>query len=271
MAGILNRLFGSDANVRAPQFDGILYPADADELRARITALLADADTVPDDRPFRGILVPLSDLSYCGPVAATAYARLTGKPKRVVLLGPSQRVPFRGLALPSHDAFETPLGNCPVDDEARETLLEQPRVRILDQPHEPEPSLEVQLPWLQVCFDHSFEILPVLVGDVSHQDAVAALDPVLDDETLLVSASELSRDHAADLAREQDQETAEVIVSLDPSRVLFSMVTARVPVQTIMSLAAERGWAAETLAVANSGDTADETGLVVGYGAFAFA
>ena len=55
---------------------------------------------------------------YSGPIAASAYScldEIADGVSRVVLLGPSHRVYFEGLAVPSADAFATPLGQIPID------------------------------------------------------------------------------------------------------------------------------------------------------------
>ena len=49
----------------------------------------------------------------------------------VVLLGPVHRVPVRGLATVSDEAFATPLGQVPIDREALASLADLPQVSVL--------------------------------------------------------------------------------------------------------------------------------------------
>jgi hypothetical protein len=69
--------------------------------------------------PPKAIIVPHAGYVYSGPIAASAYARLKAAREdiitRVVLLGPSHRVGFRGIAVSGMAAFATPLGQIPVD------------------------------------------------------------------------------------------------------------------------------------------------------------
>ena len=63
-----------------------------------------------------------------GPIAGTAYAALRPireRIRRVVLLGPSHRVPVRGLATSSAAFFRTPLGplRLDLDDGSRREIL----------------------------------------------------------------------------------------------------------------------------------------------------
>ena len=56
----------------------------------------------------KAIIGPHAGYVYSGPVAARAYARLTkarGKISRVVLIGPSHYVAFRGLAVDTAEAW----------------------------------------------------------------------------------------------------------------------------------------------------------------------
>ena len=73
-----------------------------------------------------------------GRVAAQAFATLceAGQSvKRVVLIGPAHFVPVRGIAAPTVDAFETPLGRVPVDRDALSAISEL--VVETDAPHAP--------------------------------------------------------------------------------------------------------------------------------------
>src|SRR5581483_5765877 len=132
---------------------------------------------------------------YSGPVAASAYAQLQqarGSVKRVILLGPAHWVAFKGLAGSSTDAFATPLGLAPVDRPALARALALPQVRILDEAHMQEHSLEVHLPFLQEILG-DFTFLPLVVG-AAEPEAVSEVLRALwnGPETLIVVSSDLS-------------------------------------------------------------------------------
>jgi AmmeMemoRadiSam system protein B len=73
------------------------------------------------------------------------------------------RVPVRGLATVSDQAFATPLGEVPIDREALDSLADLPQVVTSDAAHAMEHSLEVQLPFLQKTLG-SFKLVPFAVG-----------------------------------------------------------------------------------------------------------
>ena len=86
-------------------------------------------------------------------MAATAFATLAESAetiRRVILIGPAHYVTFRGIAIPSVEAFETPLGAVPLNRAALAVVATLPAVRSADAAHAPEHALEVELPFLQV-------------------------------------------------------------------------------------------------------------------------
>ena len=94
-------------DVRPAAVAGSFYPEAPARLAAQVRAFLAGAvDT--KGAPPKAVIVPHAGYVYSGPVAAAAYARLAplrGIVTRVVLLGPTHRVPVRGLAVPRARAF----------------------------------------------------------------------------------------------------------------------------------------------------------------------
>ena len=91
--------------------------------------------------------------------------------ERVVLLGPSHRVAFRGIATSSATSFETPLGEVPLDREAIARVEKLPWVAAVDAAHAGEHSLEVHLPFLQRCLE-GFRLVPLVVGDAARHRPV---------------------------------------------------------------------------------------------------
>lgn len=260
------------ASIRRPAVAGMFYPADAAVLRSTVTALLAAAGVHGD--PPKALVVPHAGYVYSGPVAASAYACLAplrGRITRVVLLGPAHRVWFQGLALPSDDAFATPLGVVRVDLAAAASLSDLPQVRVFDAPHADEHGLEVHLPFLQVALDE-FAIVPLVVGEAASVDVAEVIDRLWGGpETLVVVSSDLSHylDYAA--ARRLDAATTAHVEALRDDALGNDSACGRVPLAGLLRVARRRGLAVTTLDLRNSGDTAGPKDRVVGYGAYAFS
>lgn len=249
---------------------GMFYPADQHQLHAMIQGYLDKAEAT-GGLP-KAVIAPHAGYVYSGPVAASAYARLRqgrGRVSRVVLLGPSHRVGFRGLATSSAEQFATPLGNVPIDQKANASVLALPFVHELDPAHALEHSLEVHLPFLQEVLGE-FSLVPVVVGEATAEEVYAVLEALWGgDETLIVISSDLSHYHDYATARRMDAATSQAIEDLRGEDIGFEDACGRLPVKGLLLAAKRRGMDVKTLDLRNSGDTAGGKDQVVGYGAYA--
>ena len=254
---------------REPAVAGTFYPANPEQLHLMLEQYLTDAAT--DAKGPKAIIVPHAGYIYSGPIAASAYARIKNvhdRISRVVLIGPSHRVAFRGLAVSRADTFATPLGQIAVDQAAVETILDLPFVEYLEQAHTYEHSLEVQLPFLQEVLD-SFEIVPIVAGDASPEQVSQVLDALWGgDETLIVISSDLSHYHDYASAQQMDESTSRVIEQLQYEQLDSEFACGNVPVSGLLKLARKKSLSVLTIDLRNSGDTAGDKDRVVGYGAY---
>lgn len=260
----------STAKIRPPAVAGTFYPADATELRAMIRGFLAQVD-IDEEAPPKAIIVPHAGYIYSGPVAASAYARLRSARnliRRVVLLGPSHRVPFYGLATTTADQFATPLGTVPVDQAAIARISGLRQITLLDEAHALEHSLEVHIPFLQETLE-AFTLVPLVVGDASPQDVAQVLEMLWGGpETLIVISSDLSHYHDYATAQRMDRATSAAIEALRPQDIHYEQACGRNPVNGLLYLAKTHQLHAKTVDLRNSGDTAGPRDRVVGYGAY---
>ncbi len=270
-----NVVAGSSSLIRPPAVAGSFYPGRRDQLAGAVDGYLRDAALrVPDDSGApKAIVAPHAGYVYSGPVAASAYARLgpaRDVVRRVVLLGPSHRVPVRGLATTSADAFQTPLGEVPIDGDARDLALSLPQVTLSDEAHAYEHSLEVQLPFLQRVLG-PFTLVPFSVGSARADEVAEVLEALWGGpETLIVVSSDLSHYHDYDTARRLDETTRQAIERFDPDGLDEESACGRVPVRGLLVAARRHGLAVETVDLRSSGDTAGPRDEVVGYGSWIF-
>ena len=259
-------------SVRKPAVAGLFYPADADELSDLVDALLADAPGASAPPP-KAVIAPHAGYIYSGPVAACAYARLAPVRKRirrVLLLGPAHRVAFRGLACPSAESFETPLGRIALDRAALGAIADLPGVVSRDDAHAEEHSLEVHLPFLQTLF-HDFTLVPLVVGDAPAAQVAAVIERLWGGtETAIVVSSDLSHYRSYDVAQRLDRATSRAIEGLRYEDIGYDDACGRAPVGGLLHAARARGLTAHTIDLRNSGDTAGPRDQVVGYGAYVF-
>ncbi|TXH61472.1 MAG: AmmeMemoRadiSam system protein B [Burkholderiaceae bacterium] len=263
----------TDHSVRPAAVAGLFYPGDAATLRAQIAGLLGAAGTPARDAAPKILLAPHAGYVYSGAVAAEAYATLGAaareRIRRVVLLGPSHRVALRGLAAPTVEAFETPLGRIAIDRAALDSLADLPQVVARDDAHASEHALEVQLPFLQTVLA-DFRLVPLVVGHATPEEVAEVITRLWGgEETLIVISSDLS--HYLPYARAQaaDRATIDAVLRLDPA-LDHEQACGATPLAGALLAARAHGLAPRLLALCNSGDTAGDRARVVGYAAVAF-
>jgi MEMO1 family protein len=260
------------SRIRPPAVAGLFYPANANELRHDVSSYVDACSTrVGVASPPKALIVPHAGYRYSGSVAGFAYRRLqdwSAHIRHVVMLGPSHRVPMRGLAVPSVDSFATPLGNVPVNAAGRERLRELGLVGLSDAAHAAEHSLEVQLPFLQVVLG-DFDILPITVGFASAEQVARVIDAAWGGpDTLVLVSSDLSHYHTWNEARRLDAETSRSIVARS-SDLRDENACGACGINGLMQVARRRDLTVELLDQRNSGDTAGDRSRVVGYGSYA--
>jgi len=257
--------------IREPAVAGKFYPGEAEELSRSVEFLLDEVNIGAGDAP-KALIVPHAGYIYSGSVAARAYARLRpyrNQYQRVILLGPCHRIPVQGLALSAADVFRTPLGDVQLDKKAIANI-ESPHVEVFDETHEFEHSLEVHLPFLQLVLE-SFTLVPIVVGDTTHQRVADVLDALWGGpETLIVISSDLSHYLSYDQAHAVDGKTRQAIEDLEVRGIDRDAACGATPIGGLLITAKRRGMTVTTLDMKNSGDTAGDRRYVVGYGSWEF-
>lgn len=260
------------ASVRPAAVAGMFYPGDARSLAAELNDLFGGVERSQPRLGFpKALIVPHAGYIYSGEVAAHAYEELAaarGVVRRVVMLGPVHRVPVRGLAIPSDEAFATPLGLVPIDRAALGEVRNLQQVVTSDRAHLQEHALEVQLPFLQRQLGN-FALAPFAVGDASVQEVAQVIERLWGGpETLIVISTDLSHYHPYAQARAIDGATLDRIGSF-ATDLHHEEACGATPLNGFLALAKAKNMSMHLLAACNSGDTAGGKGQVVGYSAFA--
>lgn len=168
-----------NSEIRPPYVAGQFYDSSPERLNEFIRRIDSEgSEALPGVGKVRAVILPHAGYVFSARTAIQTLKTAGNGYKRMLLLAPSHRVAFRGLAVAEFGAYRTPLGDVPVDQDALSELMRQPEthVRNLPEAHQHEHSLEVQLPLLQY-FYHDFEIIPLITGfiDPSHAVAIAEL------------------------------------------------------------------------------------------------
>lgn len=250
---------------------GTFYPHDALTLSRSIRELLANSRA--DGTAPKALIAPHAGYIYSGAIAASAYARVSlsaAAITRVVLLGPSHRIGFSGLAQTSARQFLTPLGAVEIDRDAYHHISALPQMRICDPAHELEHSLEVHIPFLQETLG-DFRLVPLVVGDATAVQVSEVLERLWGGpETLIVVSSDLSHYHDYATAQAIDRRTSTAIERFEVKKISARHACGHNPIIGLLQAARHHELRATTLDLRNSGDTAGSRDRVVGYGAYCF-
>ena len=262
--------------LRHPAVAGRFYPGHPEDLRAEVETYLSQEDTQTPIRAI-GCIAPHAGYMYSGHVAGAVFARVD-VPKRCFVLCPNHTGLGRALAIVSEGAWETPLGQIPIDVELATALKERfPALNEDSAAHKAEHAAEVELPFLQMR-QGDLSFVPIALGtsqlEVLEQlgDALADVIAEQKDPVLVVASSDMNHYESDAVTRVKDHRAIERILSLDP-RGLHDVVTQQDismcgfgPAVAMLTAARQLGaQSAELLKYATSGDISGDRDLVVGY------
>ena len=154
--------------VRMPAVAGQFYDGNALTLRRQICTCEAALPEKADKPAACGVILPHAGYVFSMPTALrTLREAVGGTFKRIVLLSPSHRVAFRGMALSEDGLLRTPFGDVTAECElAGKLAAEHPELfAIREDAHRQEHAVEVQLPLLQYYFK-DLPVLPVVCGEM---------------------------------------------------------------------------------------------------------
>lgn len=276
--------FGSlHAQVKEPDVAGDFYPADKQELSALLEKFLSQSE--PDkEGTVTALIVPHAGYRFSGKTAGKGYCLVKAKNfSRVIILAPSHRRAFKGIALFPGSAFRTPLGPVEVDKELSRRLLSFQPASFDIRPFEKEHSLEVQLPFLQKTLK-DFQILPVIMGDMG-LDECERFGSVIGglmrgrDDILLVLSSDMYHGYDQEAQQSIDRHTLSCLEGMDPGRLHAGVAAGTMQLcgsgPVISGMYACRDLGGTKLTVLHSTDSGRETGnrragaWTVGYSACA--
>ncbi|MBI3615915.1 MAG: AmmeMemoRadiSam system protein B [Candidatus Omnitrophica bacterium] len=203
--------------IRRPVVAGIFYPEEKKSLAELIDQVVGRPQR--RERAF-ALLVPHGGYLSSAEVAGSVYSRVIW-PGRVVVMGPSHTGVGKPFSLMKKGAWETPLGNLPVDEPLARAILKQaPELEEDPKAHELEHAIEVQIPFLQrVGGVKSF--VPVLFqgGDAAAAqrigEGIARAVAQIKEEVLLICTTDLTRYEPKQIAQENDRRAIEPILALD--------------------------------------------------------
>lgn len=270
-------------DVRPSPIAGRWYEGHAKALSRSIDKFLDEAKLPELDGEVVGVIAPHAGHIYSGGVAGYAFAALRPlSPSLVAVISPMHHPYHDPLITTSHDAYQTPLGNVPVDKDALTeldvVLKSELGFGLSPVPHDPEHSLEIELPFLQRALKSEWKLLPVMVRaqDPSVSEGLGrALAQVLHHKDFaLVASTDLSHFYNQPAALKYDRFMLDRFESFDPAAAFDAERSGKGFACGLGAVTAVL-WAARELGAnkvkvlrhATSGDVTGDYSSVVGYGA----
>jgi AmmeMemoRadiSam system protein B len=243
---------------------------------------LDDAQLPALEGEVMAVIAPHAGHKYSGAVAGYAFAALRGRsPDLVAVVAPMHQPYFESLITTAHEAYSTPLGHIPVDQDALRELdvvsKSEVGFGLSAVPHDPEHSLEIELPFLQRALSSKWKLLPVMVRAREprvSQGLGRALAHVLRDKNfVMVASTDLSHFYNQQTALAYDRSMLNAIESFDPEAA-FDLERSGKGFACGLGAFAAVMWAARELGAdhvkvlryATSGNVTGDYSSVVGYG-----
>ena len=264
--------------IRHPAVAGKFYPKDSRKLLADVHSYLS-----PAAEPMRalGCVVPHAGYIYSGHVAGAVYAHLDVS-ERCIVLCPNHTGMGTPLSIMRTGAWETPLGEVPIDSELATSLLQSfPLLEEDSAAHLSEHAIEVQLPFLQER-RKQLRFVPIAIGTRQFEvlaglgEAIAAVISQAGERILIVASSDMNHYESDSVTRVKDRKAIDSLLALDARR-LYDVVTQEDismcgfgPAVAMLTAAKQLGAKqAELIKYATSGDISGDRQMVVGYAGIA--
>lgn len=274
--------------IRKAQFASYFYPENPQNLKIDLLSYFPQTPSVNNSNS-QILIVPHAGYFYSGQIAASAYATLRNRDiKNVILLGVSHTSYFPEIISDPHDFWETPLGKVPVNHDIAAKISVKSHLDLLENPHDGEHSLEVQVPFLQTVLREGFQIVPILISEARFsnlENLASHLASILNPQTILVISSDLSHYPSAKVAEKVDQITLDSILSLNCEK--FTTTTSELltrnylhletcacganAIEVAMLVASKLQLTARILKYANSSRVSGDNEKVVGYASLSFS
>lgn len=184
--------------IRKPCVDGQFYERDKNTLHKYITKIVQEElNTERTSNRARAVILPHAGYMFSARTAIKTLLRtVDGNYSKVLVIAPSHRVPFKGIALSDYDSYRTPLGDVPVDRESVADIAGTGNdyIACMSEAHEKEHSLEVELPLLQHFFQ-DFKLIPIINGMIDEDSArhiAKGLKDMWREDTLWVISSDFT-------------------------------------------------------------------------------
>lgn len=260
--------------MRRPVVAGRFYPGNDKKLRESVIPTFQEE---AEKFPVKGVISPHAGYIFSGEVAGATFSHIKPADKYIII-GPNHSGYGSKISITGEDSWLTPLGEIEVDEELRKELVGVSKeIKIDEDAHKMEHSVEVQLPFLQLI-NKDFSFVPIVSGAVGKNDCMELAKDISnvvnrrDDRIVVIASTDMTHYESHDIASNKDKMAIEKILDLNFEG-LFDIVEKEritmcgyVPVTVMLgcckSLGAEN---VKLIKYQTSGDTTGDKSSVVGY------
>jgi len=173
---------------------GTWYSGDPEALNSELAGFHEKAKVEPRADVI-ALILPHAGYAYSGQTAAYGLKSLGRSYERVVVIGPTHRLPMEDIfSVPRVTHYETPLGEVALDTEFLERLLDYSLFQNVPAAHQQEHSVQIEVPLLQHRLG-DFKLVPIVAGQCSYETVARAgqiLASLVDPNTLVVASSDFT-------------------------------------------------------------------------------
>ncbi len=260
--------------IREPAVAGQFYPASPPQLEEMIRGMV---DEKAEKEEVIGLVSPHAGYPYSGPVAGATISRIKFK-DTFIIIGPNHTGVGKPLSIMTEGTWETPLGKVEIDSElAKQILATSSSLEEDDEAHQPEHSIEVQVPFLQY-FKRDIKLVPIIISHASgatYKEMGRELAQAIKKSkkgVVIIASSDMTHYEPQEQAEKKDNQAIEAILDLNEDELLRRVDELNIsmcgyaPTVALISAAKELGATrAELVKYQTSGDTTGDYSSVVGY------
>lgn len=199
-------------HIREMAVAGTFYPASCIRLKKMIRRFNHAFDThaIPEKISViipRAVIVPHAGYIYSGFTANFAYRFLAhANPKRIIVIGPSHKVYFKGISGSFFESFQTPCKDITIDSAYLFALAKRFNIGFVPEVHTKEHSTEVQMPFIAHYFPKT-PVIELVYGDLQVKSLSDLMVALLENpDNLLVVSSDLSHYYPQKQANQIDKQ-----------------------------------------------------------------
>jgi len=251
---------------------GSFYPATKNEIENLIDMFnkalnkREDINEILKLKP-KAIISPHAGYIYSGYTANVAHRVLANKDvKRVVVIGPSHHIYFKGVSGSFYDLYETPIKDMQIDVEYLNVIDKNFGIDFVPEAHYLEHSTETQMPFI-ANYQPNVKVIELIYGDDSLDKLTKIVTWLLEDSlTSVVISTDLSHFYTLEQAKSLDAICINGIANLDNSILDMGCEACGITgIKALNSTAKKLNLKSHILDYRTSADASGDIKKVVGY------